>query len=250
MRAAGPPQGDRPLGGAARSAVRGEHTSRGFRPPLTACACALVVATCGLAHAQVYKCVDRAGRTTYQQQPCPDAQKGGRMALSVDNGSTRQDGAAAADLEAKAAGKKILPGMTRALVVKAHGTPQEMRTGEAGENATEVWVYRKRDLNARVGFRGGFVAWVNDTPAAAAETGAPVAADAPPRQTLARGMPCGSLQRQIGNAAALEEDYDPALARKVLRMTWPPTDEDPERLVVTCDGGVIARVDRSSPPVQ
>jgi hypothetical protein len=194
-------------------------------------------------HAQVYKCVDRAGRTTYQQQPCPDAQKGGRMALSVDNGSTRQDGAAAADLEAQAAGKKILPGMTRALVVKAHGTPQEMRTGEAGENATEVWVYRKRDLNARVGFRGGFVAWVNDS-AAGTDATPEVAAGATPRQALARGMPCEPLQRQLGNATSVEEDYDPALARTVVRMIWPPTEMEQERLIVTCDGGAVARIDR------
>ena len=165
------------------------------------------------------------------------------MSLSVDNGGTRQDGAAAADLEALAAGKKILPGMTRALVVKAHGTPQEMRSGQAGEDAAEVWVYRKPDLNARVGFRAGLVAWVNDS--AAGTDGVPeVATGATARQSVARGMPCEPLQRQLGNAASVEEDYDPAIARTVVRMIWSPTEMEQERLIVTCDGGAVARIDR------
>jgi hypothetical protein len=194
----------------------------------------------------VYKCVDRAGRTTYQQQPCPDTQKGGRLSLSVDNGSTRQDDAAASELEAQAARKKVLPGMSRALVAKAYGTPQEMRPGEAGEDATEVWIFRKPELNVRVGFRAGFVAWVNDNVPADAAPASASAAEPTQRQALARGMPCATLQRDLGNAETLEEDYDPALGRKVLRMIWPPTDTEQERLVVTCDGGAIARVDRTA----
>ena len=165
------------------------------------------------------------------------------MSLSVDNGSTRQDDAAAAELEGLAARKKILPGMARALVAKAHGMPQEMRAGQAGEDAAEVWIYRKPDLNVRVGFRAGLVAWVNDS-AAGTDATPDVAAGATPRQALARGMPCEPLQRQLGNATSVEEDYDPALARTVVRMIWPPTEMEQERLIVTCDGGAVARIDR------
>jgi hypothetical protein len=165
------------------------------------------------------------------------------MSLSLDNGGTRQDDAAAAELEAQADQKKVLPGMSRSLVAKAYGTPQEMRPGQAGEDATEVWVYRKPELNVRVGFRGGFVAWLNNSPA----QDAAAASEAEPtsRQTLARGMSCASLQGQLGNAESLEEEYDAAVGRNVLRMIWPPTDTEQERLVVTCDRGAIARVDRS-----
>ena len=209
----------------------------------SACIAAIAVAIPGLAHAQVYKCVDRAGRTTYQQLPCPETQKGGRMSLSVDNGGARQVDAAAAELAAVAARNKILPGMARALVAKAFGTPQEMRAGQAGEDAAEVWVYRKPDLNARIGFRAGLVAWVNDN-AAGADGMPDVAAGATPRQSVARGMPCEPLQRQLGNAASVEEDYDPAMARNVVRMIWPPTEMEQERLIVTCDGGAVARIDR------
>jgi len=243
MSAAGPPQGDCPLGGAARSAVRGEeHTSAAFRAIGTACVCAAALALPALAHAQVYKCVDRAGRTTYQQQPCPDTQKGGRMALPIDNGSTRQDDAAAAELEAQSDRKKVLPGMSRALVAKAYGTPQDMRPGQVGEDATEVWVYRRPELNVRVGFRGGFVVWLNENAAASIAPG--TAADASARQMVAPGMACAPLPSQLGNPASQEEEYDSALERNVQRMTWPPLDANPETLVVTCDGGVIARIDR------
>ena len=96
-----------------------------------ALAAALIALACpAVADAQVYKCVDRAGRTTYQQQPCPEAQTGGRLSLPVDNGSTQQRGERApADLDPQARLKKIVPGMTRAAVAQAHGTPQEMRPG-------------------------------------------------------------------------------------------------------------------------
>ena len=211
---------------------------------------ALVALACpAVADAQVYKCVDRAGRTTYQQQPCPEAQTGGRLSLPVDNGSTQQRGERApADLDPQARLKKIVPGMTRAVVAQAHGTPQEMRPGRPGENAAEVWIYRRTDLAARVGFREGVVAWVSDD--VQADGSVNTGAGATPRQALAVGTPCAAAEGSVGAAETLEEDYDSASARKVLRMIWPPTTADPERTVVTCDGGVIARVDRTpvTPP--
>ena len=128
------------------------------------------------------------------------------------------------------------------MVAKNFGTPQDMRPGQVGEDATEVWVYRKPDLNVRVGFRGGLVVWLNENAASAAPGTAP---DASARQMVAPGMACAPLPSQLGNATSQEEEYDAALERNVLRMVWPPTDADPERMVVTCDGGVIVRIDRA-----
>jgi hypothetical protein len=211
---------------------------------------ALIALACpAVVDAQVYKCVDRAGRTTYQQQPCPEAQKGGRLSLSVDSGSMQQRGdATPADLDPQARLKKIVPGMTRAAVAQAHGAPQEMRPGRPGENAPEVWIYRRTDLAGRIGFREGVVAWVSDD--VQADGTVNTGAVGTPRQALAVGTPCAAAEGSLGAAETLEEDYDSASARKVLRMIWPPTTADPERTVVTCDGGVIARVDRTpmTPP--
>lgn len=42
---------------------------------------AILILASPAAHAVVYKCTDAAGKTTFQEQPCPDAAKGGQMAL-------------------------------------------------------------------------------------------------------------------------------------------------------------------------
>ena len=91
----------------------------------------VALATVGLALpavAQVYKCVDKAGRITYQQQRCPDAQKGSRLDVPLNNGSV-QDDDTDGQWAAKASRKEVGVGMPRAYVVKAYGTPQEMRAG-------------------------------------------------------------------------------------------------------------------------
>lgn len=194
----------------------------------------------GVGEAQVYKCVDRAGRTTYQQQPCPDAQKGGPLGVMPDNGSTRDADAPEAP-GAPAAPKVVVPGMPRAKVMEVFGPPQEMRPGRSGENAAEIWEYRRPDLTARVAFRSGVVVWVNDNPGEAP----PVVADTDsPRQNIAIGSPCSRLEFDLGPPEATNDEFDSALGKNVQRFSWGPESTYAKRTVVTCDDGKVARVDQ------
>ena len=59
-------------------------------------------------------------------------------------------------------GRKCAPACRRAYVVRAYGTPQEMRPGRPRENASEVWLYKRSDLELAVGFAKGVVAWTNE----------------------------------------------------------------------------------------
>lgn len=203
---------------------------------------ALAALAASAADAQVYKCVDRAGRTTYQQQPCPESQKGGRVELHVGAVPARNDDAA--ELAARARLKEVGVGMPRTLVVQAWGPPQEMRPPRAGEDAAEVWVYRRADLEARVGFRNSAVAWINhESQDAAAVPG--VAATA--RQAVAPGRVCATLEADLGPADAIEEDFDLAVGRRVVSYRWAPTTADNQTTFVVCDQGAVASVRRASP---
>ncbi len=194
------------------------------------------------ASAQVYKCVDRAGRTSYQQQPCPDTHKGGRVELWLGNANTGTGEDRDREWAARAKDKTVVPGMPRAFVVQAYGTPQEMRPGRAGEEATEVWVYRRSDLDTRVGFKGGVVAWVGDQPPEAPppENAAPAT-----RQSLAAGASCARLESDLGPSQSAVPERDDALGRDLVRYTWLPKEGDNVHLIVYCDRGVVARVDRT-----
>lgn len=212
------------------------------RTPQAAVLAALAVLVASAADAQVYKCVDRAGRTTYQQQPCPESQKGGRVELHVGAAPARNDDDA--ELATRARLKEVGVGMTRALVVQAWGPPQEMRPPRAGEDAAEVWAYRRTDLEARVGFRNGAVAWIHHGPQdGAAASGV----DASARSGLAPGRACATLEADLGPAAAIEEDFDPAVGRRVLTYRWAPTTAENETTFVVCDQGTVASVRRAPP---
>ncbi|MEP7329728.1 MAG: DUF4124 domain-containing protein [Betaproteobacteria bacterium] len=191
--------------------------------------------------AQVFKCVDKAGRTTYQQQPCPDANKSSRMDLPINNGSGMND-AADNDWSAMAKRKEVAIGMPRAFVVQAHGTPQEMRPGRADENAIEVWRYRRPDLDLALGFNKGLVAWTNnnfsDAPAVALEPEPSV------RKNFYVARKCADLVAEAGAPTAINEELDEAMARKVMRHVWESAPGDRERTMVTCVDGVVMRVER------
>lgn len=194
------------------------------------------------ADAQVYKCVDRAGRTTYQQQPCPEAQKGGRVELHVGAAPSRNDDDA--ELAQRARLKEVAVGMSRVQVVQAWGSPQEMRPPRAGEAASEVWAYRRNDLEARIGFRSDAVAWVNHGPEDAAPSASAIATS---RQGVAPGRPCTTLEADLGPAEAVEEDFDATVGRRVVQYRWAPTTADNETTFVVCDQGVVASVRRTPP---
>jgi hypothetical protein len=207
---------------------------------LLAVAWALLVGVAPVA-AQIHKCVDKAGRTTYQQQPCPSAQKSTRMDLQLNNGSV-QDDATDSDWAAKASRKEVGVGMPRAFVVQAYGTPQEMRPGRAKENAVEVWRYRREDFNVALGFNKGLVAWTNFSPSDEPE--AELDPEPTRRKEFYIARKCADLEVEAGPATTTTDEMDEALARRVMRYIWEPEPGDRERTTVTCVDGVVARVER------
>lgn len=198
------------------------------------------IACPALATAQVYKCVDRNGRVTYQQQPCTaDAPKEQRLDIFIGSRPGLADDGT--DPWAEQVGKKIVvTGMPRATVMRAVGSPQQMRAGTAGEDAAEVWVYRRPDLEKRVGFRGGVVIWTKDT----IEDAASASPTRLSRQAVVRGRDCGSIEIDLGPAESTVSETDAELGRPVVRYTFPAVPPENERTTVVCDAGVIARVDR------
>ncbi len=193
------------------------------------------------AAAQVYKCVDKAGRITYQQQPCPGAQKEARVDLQINNGRV-QDDDAGGDWAAKASRKEVGVGMPRAFVVQAYGTPQEMRAGRTQENAVEVWRYRRKDLDLALGFNKGIVAWTKNSSAEDPE----FEPDPEPsrRKNFHVARKCAEIEAEAGAPTTVVQELDEALARRVSRYIWEAEPGDRERTTVTCLDGVVARVER------
>ncbi len=218
-------------------------TSTCRRPGFVAVAASMALLAASPAGAQINKCIDKSGRTTYQQQACPESQKALPLAISVDNGGARDTDAMSANWERAVREKRVETGMPRAYVIRALGNPREMRGARTDENAVEVWVYRRGDLDAKVGFRKGVVSFYND----AGQGGAPPPTSDVPmvRAALSPGMECGRLPQSLGKTEAVAEAYDPAIAQLVTRMTWGPTTAEPERTVVTCIKGAITQIDRT-----
>ena len=192
------------------------------------------------ASAQVYKCVDKAGRTTYQQLACPEAQKATRMNVPISSGSSGDD--ADGEWSAMAKRREVVVGMPRAFVVQAYGTPEEMRPGRVDDKAFEVWRYRRPELDLTLGFNKGIVAWVSTN-----------FSDAPPpdpdpepsvRQGFYITRKCADLAVDAGAPTEIREEQDEALARKVMRHVWESAPGDRERTIVTCADGVVVRVER------
>ena len=217
----------------------------GIRCPCSAVAVvvifAVVVAQSPEASAQVYKCVDRAGRVTYQQGPCAEAQKGSRLDLYLGNSSTHGGAISDEEWAARAGRKDVMVGMPRAFVIKALGIPQEMRPGRSAEKAVEVWHYRRSDLEMVLGFNRGVIAWINDIPQDAAQ----IPMETSRRQQLGLGRGCDELTAELGSPSRTFEALDDAMGRIVQRMQWDPDPSDAETTVVSCVEGKIARVDRT-----
>jgi hypothetical protein len=70
-------------------------------PPIRHAALLLLIAA-PMAHAQVYKCVDKAGKTSYSQAACPSNTKSASVRQSVTPGSALPPPSAAAKTDGKA----------------------------------------------------------------------------------------------------------------------------------------------------
>jgi hypothetical protein len=159
--------------------------------------------------AQVFKCVDRAGHTTYQQSPCTGGQQGGAVELK-EPVTVRQDGNDAL-WGAAAREQRVVVGMPKTFVTQALGTPAQIRAPRNGESGSEVWVYNRNGQTTRVGFINNAIAWLRSDAAAgtdvrgAASTNAPNAQgaandrEARIREALVVGKTCTAALQDAGN---------------------------------------------------
>ena len=157
--------------------------------------------------AQVYKCVDKSGHTTYQQSPCAGGQQGGTVELK-ESVSIRPGGSEAM-WSAAAREQRVIVGMPKPFVTEALGSPGEIRAPRPGESGTEVWVYAKGGQTTRVAFVNNAVAWTRSDSAAAearsqAATGTNPAASAAAerearvRDALSVGKTCTAALQDAG----------------------------------------------------
>jgi hypothetical protein len=168
----------------------------------------LVVAGCALlaggAQAQVYKCVDRNGHTTYQQSPCAGGQSGTQLELTepvVAAPTARSSDKAEALWHAAARERRAVVGMPKPFVTQGLGTPSEIRAPRSGEVGSEVWVYAKAGQATRIGFQDNLVAWMRTDATAAASSaaaGATVDRETRVREALSVGKTCTAALQEAG----------------------------------------------------
>jgi Domain of unknown function (DUF4124) len=171
-----------------------------------ATAAIVAVALIAPAAAQVYKCVDKSGHTTYQQSPCTGGQQGGTVKL--EESVTVRPAGGEAMWSAAAREQRVVVGMPKPFVTEALGTPAEIRAPRSGESGTEVWVYTKSGQTTRLGFVNNALAWMRtDSAAKESRAQAPPAAsgassgsdrEARIREALAVGKTCAAALQDAG----------------------------------------------------
>jgi hypothetical protein len=178
--------------------------------PLCAPLVALVLVS-STAAAQVYKCVDRTGHTTYQQSPCPGDKSGAPIdlaePLTVRSGAPSSEKSEALWHTAAKDGRAVV-GMPKPFVTQGLGAPAEIRAPRGGESGSEVWVYPKGGQVTRVGFHDNAVAWIRSdaTPVARAPVATPAASaasassdrEARVREALTIGKTCTAALQDAG----------------------------------------------------
>ena len=177
-RVAGPMSGDRAL-------------LRPSRPRLVRVAGGLVCLGAAIlvlpAAADIFKCTDRDGNVTYQNEKCPNGTKAGRVDI-FDNNWTANRSEKEAEWQRNAANQRVVTGMPARWVRQALGEPGEIRETTTG-GATELWVYSLPDRSVQVGMRDNEVLWSREAPpATAARAAAAATARKPAPAVSAAGL--------------------------------------------------------------
>jgi hypothetical protein len=240
-----------------RRAVRRYHF-----PMIRSLPAVVLFAAAGLAHAQVYKCVDGSGRTTYQQEPCAKTEKGARVELQPDNGSSRDPATMEAQWASAAKQGQVVTGMPKRYVQAAYGTPTEVRGGSSTDRVSEVWIFRHPGGGRRVGFLDGRVAFDRGEDASAAPPSPEEIADtnarrdASPaviaRRTIAQGRDCAGVISEAGPPDRSEGVQAPKpgpggamTMTPGLRHIYDDDGGGPSRsMAFTCVNGVVTDVER------
>jgi hypothetical protein len=210
-----------------------------------ATAALLVLASAAGADAQIFKCVDSSGHTTYQQSACPLDATGGRIELTDDVAAARESNPIDAAWQAAARDKNVSVGMPRRYVRIALGPPRDARPGRPNEDASEVWSYQKDTQTLRIGFRNDTVVWTRqDSPDGAS---GPAPDDDAMQRVLRRrnvseGLACDDVVAALGPPQEIERR---GAQRDVLRYVWEPVSGDPyARTIVSCTSGRVSSVER------
>jgi hypothetical protein len=155
--------------------------------------------------------------------------------------------------EAAAKDARVVKGMPKRWVLRARGSPAEIRPATAREGASEVWRYAGRDGAMLVGFAGSDVAWVRDDgtakevePRVATPANDMPVRGAQNRRFVIAGRYCEHVFAEIGPPDRQEPlDNNPANARN-LRNYYEPQPGDPQmRTVFTCVAGKVVDVERT-----
>jgi hypothetical protein len=212
-------------------------------------------ATCGIAMlvashaaAQIYKCVDRSGHTTYQQSPCTGGQKGGEVelkeSLSINPGGSEAVWSTAAREQ------RVVVGMPKPFVTEALGKPSEIRAPRSGETGSEVWVYARAAGTTRYGFVDNAVAWIrSEVPEAQRAT--PPTEKAMDRETRVRnalgvGKACTAVLQDAGPADREEPLVAGALSGMRYVYAFDPANANAFAAFV-CLNGRVTSVERFIP---
>jgi hypothetical protein len=156
------------------------------------------------AAADIFKCTDRAGNVTYQNEKCPTGMKAGRVDI-FDNGWTASRTEKEAEWQRNAANHRVLAGMPARWVREALGEPAEVRETTTG-GATELWAYSFPDRTVQVGMRDNAVLWSREAP-----VNAPVAQVAPAQQSPPP-TPEAPVNAPVARAAPAQQSLPPTPA--------------------------------------
>lgn len=153
-----------------------------------------------LASADIYKCIDRAGNITYQNEKCPAGGKAERVDI-FDNSWTADRAEKEAQWQRNAAERRVVAGMPASWVREGFGDPAEIKETTTG-GATEQWTYNLSDRSMQIGMLRDRVLWFRETPIAVA------AARSAPLPAVTPAMPAATL-----SVAAAPSSLPPAAAK-------------------------------------
>jgi hypothetical protein len=138
---------------------------------------------------EIYKCTDRSGNITYQNEKCPTGSQAGRVDI-FDNNWTASGAEKNAEWQRNAADRRVVTGMPAHWVREGFGDPAEIRDTTTG-GAKELWVYNLPDRALQIGMLDDKVQWFRETPTAPAPgfAQAPSPASPSPSATIAPSSP-------------------------------------------------------------
>jgi hypothetical protein len=153
------------------------------------------------ASADIYKCTDRAGNITYQNEKCPTGGKAERVDI-FDNSWTADRAEKEAQWQRNAAERRVVTGMPANWVREGFGDPAEVKETTTG-GASEQWTYNLPDRSLQIGMLQDRVLWFRETPVTPpVARSAPVPAATPATPAAAPAVPAAATAAPLTAAKA------------------------------------------------